>query len=88
MKNKSIIVGDVLIKRGDIPGYFTRDFWDAYRLWEDWTMFGLPHGKGPLNESACTIAIIKAFQKEYIKVQAEVNEKASKKAIKNGNNKR
>lgn len=87
-KHKETTIGRKwTVKRGDIPNLFTDEFWEAYRLWENWKVLGvLPHGKGWLAENPWTIKIIKSFEKEYQEAMAEAEDRERRKI--NGNNNR
>jgi hypothetical protein len=43
----------------------TEDLWEAVRIWKDYRRYGLPNGKGMLEESYETISLITAFEEEF-----------------------
>lgn len=38
-------------------------------LWQDFRKFGLPHGRGPADETEEYITLIRAFETEYTKAE-------------------
>jgi hypothetical protein len=58
------LIGNHIIKRKDIKGYLTPDFYSAYRLWSRIKMYGLPDGTGWLNQPAGAIELIELFDRE------------------------
>jgi hypothetical protein len=58
---------DYLIRKGDIPSYFNETAMAQMEMWEDFRLFGFPHGGGYDDEPALYIDIIKALEVEYSK---------------------
>ena len=54
--------GDIL-EQSEISNYKTVEFFHYFELWENFHYFGLPHGKGWIEEKPFVIQILKAFQK-------------------------
>lgn len=52
----------------------TDDLWAAIKVWKDYKRFGLPNGKGLLEENHETIMIINGFEDEYEDAIASANE--------------
>lgn len=60
-------------------GVSFQDFLYYYRIWEDFHYFGLPHGRGSVNERRWVLDIIKIFEKANQSVQVFIEDRMSKK---------
>jgi hypothetical protein len=69
--------GDI-VEQQYILDYKTEEFYYYYNVWENYHFFGLPHGKGWVNEPEWLIEFLKSFEKAYRKFQNWEIEKASK----------
>jgi hypothetical protein len=54
-----------MLKRKEMKALLTDDLWIAMRIWKDYKRFGLPNGKGPLEESHETLMLINGFEDEF-----------------------
>lgn len=68
-----------MVLRKDVYGLYTEDLDHAARLWKEFKTFGLPHGKGYLDENEEYVALISAFEDEYSAVQKIVMDRARSK---------
>jgi hypothetical protein len=55
----------MVVRRRDIPDYFTADFSLALRIWADYKKFGLPYAGGYARQPAQILALIRLFENEY-----------------------
>lgn len=60
-----------------------KEFKELYYLWENYKEFGLPNGKGWINEKPIVLDIIKFFNKCYEHINNFINDK-NKMRVNNG----
>jgi len=53
------------VKREDCYSYIDEDIYNAYDLWQNWKMFGLPYIKGWAEHPKRLVDIIKIIDNEY-----------------------
>lgn len=73
-----------LIKRNEIPDYFTEENLSAFSLWQNYRIFGFPYGQGWAEQPARLFDIIKlleyeARKREAIEREAQANKWRKKK---------
>lgn len=60
-----------LLRRVDIYPLLNTKLDEAVMIWQDFRKFGLPHGKGPANETEEYITLIRAFEAEYNRAESD-----------------
>lgn len=69
-KDRSIVVADRYeVPRMDIPSYFSDEFWDAYRVWQNYRTFGWPFAGGWAEQPARVYDLIRCLEIESRKVK-------------------
>lgn len=66
-----------ILRRRQIYPYLTEDLYHAVRLWKDYRRFGLPHGKGYMDESDEYISLINSFEDTYEEAVNDIRRKAA-----------
>ena len=66
---------EYIVKKGEIPSYFTETTAAQMGMWEDYRLFGFPNGGGYDNEPARYMDIIKALESECAKRQVKSGDK-------------
>lgn len=53
------------IRRGDIPEYFNETFLTGYKCWKEFKTFGIPHGRGYINERLIWQTVVGIIEEEF-----------------------
>ncbi|MCL2181027.1 MAG: hypothetical protein FWB83_07855, partial [Treponema sp.] len=62
--NEKLILREWVIKRGEVHGYLSPEFYTAYKLWSRIKRYGWPHGQGWIREPAGLVELVELFDTE------------------------
>lgn len=78
-KEAYALVGDYVCLRKDVKDYLDGFFYDCYKVWSRYKLFGLPHGNGWINEREIVCKVIDVFEQEREKWEVKELKRKNKK---------